>query len=218
VYTSSETLHDYQRKVIEQAFGCKAYSRYGNNELVAHILQCREGHFHVVTEVCIVEVQSPDGSPAAVGEVGELVCTSLVEKALPLIRYRTGDTGIAAGGECACGLNTPILSEITGRVDDFVVTPDGRHVGRLSPCFRDTVYLKEAQIIQEDVNSILLKIVPRQGYSSEDERMLLDALHRRLGNEIRIDVQLVDHIPRTASGKYRFVISKVPIQISNQWC
>jgi phenylacetate-CoA ligase len=215
VYPSSETLFDFQRKVIEQAFGCKAYSYYGNAERVAQFLQCREGNFHVATEACVVEVLNADGSPAAAGELGELVCTGLINRAMPLIRYRVGDTGIAAADQCACGMNTPILSSLTGRVEDIVVTPDGRHVGRLDHAFKGTLNVKEAQIVQEDVHSILIKIVPRQGFSSDNERVILDELRLRLGYEIRIHLQLVDRIPRTATGKFRFVISKVPIQIGS---
>jgi len=215
VYTSSETLLDFQRKVIEQAFGCRAYSYYGNAERVAHILQCRAGNFHVVTEACVVEVLRPDGSLAPAGESGELVCTTLIDRAMPLIRYRVGDRGIAAAGQCACGMNGQILSGLTGRVEDVVVTPSGRHVGRLDHVFKDALNVKEAQILQEDVNSILVKIVPRQGFTSGDERVILDELRLRLGYEIEVRLQLVDRIARAPTGKFRFVISQVPIQIAS---
>lgn len=218
VFTSSETLLDFQRNVIEQAFGCKAYSYYGNGERVANLLQCRNGNFHVVTEVCVVEVLRPDGSPAAAGEPGELVCTSLIDLAMPFIRYRIGDTGVLGAGQCVCGRNTPTLSSLTGRVEDIVITPDGRHVGRLGGLiFKDTLNIKEAQILQKEINSILVKIVPRRGYSPIDDRVILDSLRLRLGSEIQIRIQIVDHIPRTAAGKYRFVISNVPVQVGRDF-
>jgi phenylacetate-CoA ligase len=216
VYTSSETLFDYQREAIEQAFGCKIYSYYGNAERVAHLLQCRYGNFHVVTEACVIEVLRPDGSQAEFGELGELVCTKLMDQAMPLIRYRVGDTGIKAREQCACGRNTPILSHLTGRVEDIVVTPDGRHVGRLDHAFKDALNIKEAQIIQEDIQSILVKIVPRQGFTSNDERRIISGLRLRLGREINIHMQLVDSISRTSNGKFRFVISKIPLQIGKE--
>ena len=110
--------------------------------------------------------------------------------------------------------NIPILGGLTGRpLEDIVVTPDGRHVGRLDHAFKDTLNVREAQIVQEDINSLIVKIVPRPGFSPDNERMILDDLRLRLGDEIAIHFQLVDRIPRTANGKFRFVISQVPIQI-----
>jgi phenylacetate-CoA ligase len=112
--------------------------------------------------------------------------------------------------------NTPILSHLTGRVEDIVVTPDGRHVGRLDHAFKDALNIKEAQIIQEDIQSILVKIVPRQGFTSNDERRIISGLRLRLGREINIHMQLVDSISRTSNGKFRFVISKIPLQIGKE--
>jgi phenylacetate-CoA ligase len=163
----------------------------------------------------VVEVLRPDGSPATAGEWGELVCTGLINLAMPLIRYRVGDAGIGAVGPCACDLNTSILSSIVGRIEDIVVTPDGRHVGRLDHAFKDMLNVKEAQIIQERVESILVKVVPRDGFGPDDERVILNELRLRLGDAIEIQTQLVDRIPRTATGKFRFVVSRVPVQIGS---
>jgi len=215
VFTSSETLFDFQRKAIEQAFGCKVYSYYGNTERVAHLLECQERNFHVITESCVIEILRPDGSPASFGECGELVCTGLFDRAMPLIRYRVGDMGIFSPDRCPCGINTPILKTITGRVEDVVVTPDGRHVGRLDHAFKDTLTVKEAQIVQEKLDSILVNIVPREGFGPEDEKRILRELRLRLGEAIQIQIQKVERIPRTETGKFRFVISKVPMELGS---
>ncbi|MBN2090316.1 phenylacetate--CoA ligase family protein [candidate division KSB1 bacterium] len=214
VYTSSETLLDFQRKVIEDAFACKVFSYYGNAERVAQIMQCEEGNFHVLTETCVVEVLNPDGSPTVVGEEGDLVCTGLINQVMPLIRYKIGDRAIPGPSSCICGRNSPVLSTITGRVDDIIITPDGRHVGRLGHVFKNTLNVKEAQIIQDNIQSILVKIVPRQNYSPQDKKMILNELRFRLGNEIHIKIEEVIQIPRTKNGKQRFIISSVPLQIA----
>ncbi len=215
VYTSSETLMDFQRAAIEEAFGCKAYSIYGNAERSAHILQCEYGNFHIQPQFSVVEVLTLEGAPAEPGQAGEMVCTSLINLAMPLIRYRIGDTAVVSSGSCPCGRGGPILGQIVGRVEDIVVTPDGRHVGRLDHAFKDMLHVKEAQIVQEDINSILVKVVPRDGFGPDDEQVILDELRLRLGYRTGIRLQLVDRIPRTAAGKFRFVISRVPMQIGS---
>lgn len=213
VFTSSETLLDFQREVIEEAFGCKVYSYYSNTECVAHIMQCQAGNFHVATETCFVEILNPEGQPAKAGETGELICTGLIDRVMPFIRYKTGDTALATDVLCTCGRNTPIIGDLTGRVDDVLITPDGRHVGRVGHVFKDTLRVKEAQIIQREIDSIIVKIVPRKGFCAEDEKKILDGLNLRLGHEVKVSIQIVESIPRLANGKFRFVISEVPIQI-----
>lgn len=215
VYTSSETLMDFQRAAIEEAFGCKVYSFYSNAERSAHILECEYGNFHIQPQFGIVELLTPEGAPAEPGQTGEIVCTSLINLAMPLIRYRIGDTAVVGPGPCPCGRGGAILGEIVGRVQDFVVTPDGRHVARLTRAFSHTMNVKEAQIVQEDISSIVVKVVPRDGFGPNDEKIILNELRLRLGSKIGIHLQLVDHIPRTAAGKFRFVISKVPVQIGS---
>jgi phenylacetate-CoA ligase len=100
IFTYGETTLDMQRKVIEQAFECPVYSSYGNGERVGHLLQCEEKNFHIVTETGVVEVLRMDGTPAKPGEMGELVVTSLINKAMPMIRYKPGDMVIQGEGPC----------------------------------------------------------------------------------------------------------------------
>ena len=68
-----------------------------------------------------VEVLRPDGSPARAGEVGMVVVTDLVNRAMPIIRYQVGDTAALASGQCRCGRGLPLLDSIAGRVADYVV-------------------------------------------------------------------------------------------------
>jgi phenylacetate-CoA ligase len=214
VFTSSETLLDYQREAIEAAFGCPVYSKYGNAELVAHLLQCQAQNFHVASQLCAVEVLAPDGSPTLAGEEGEMVCTSLLDRAMPLIRYRVGDRATPATGACPCGRPGPILSDIGGRSGDMVITPDGRHVGTLNQAFKGIAHIVEAQIVQDTVESVRVNVVTLPGWGPADERRLIDNLRLRLGPRIGIELQPVREIERTRNGKLQLVVSRVPLQFA----
>ncbi|HEX8948217.1 MAG TPA: hypothetical protein VF790_04600, partial [Dissulfurispiraceae bacterium] len=102
IVTSSETLFEHQREVIEEAFRCRVHDQYGNAEMAAFISQCEKGTYHVNPEYGIVEVLGRDGEPKF-DEPGELVCTGFLNHAMPLIRYRTGDSAVLSRGSCACG-------------------------------------------------------------------------------------------------------------------
>ncbi len=208
VFTFSETLLDRQRKTLEQAFNCPVYNFYSNGERTGQILQCEHGNLHVMTETCVVEVLRPDGKPASVGEVGELVITNLINRAMPLIRYRIGDTGILGDGVCQCGRETPILKQLTGRINDFIITPDGRHLRPLG-VFANTENVKEAQFVQEVAGSVCVRIVPREGFGSLDEKRIMEELKWSIGNEMNIQIQITDEIPRTKGGKLQHIVSKI---------
>jgi phenylacetate-CoA ligase len=213
VYTHSETLLDYQRDLLERVFGCKVFNWYGNTEMCANIVECEKGSLHVKLEHSVVEFLRPDGEPAKPGEIGEMVCTGFGNYATPLIRYRVGDVAVVSDRSCSCGRAGPLVKEVVGRVEDIIVTPDGRHVGRLDHVFKDMLNVVEAQIIQEDINSVLIRIVKRPGFGENDMHLLERELRLRLGPIINLQYEFVNQIPREPNGKFRFAISKVPLRI-----
>lgn len=209
VFTNSETLRDYQRAAIEKAFLCKVYDWYGNAEQVANIVECEEGRLHVKEEHSLIEFLKPDGSEARPGETGEMVCTGFGNPAMPLIRYRIGDLAVLSAESCDCKRGGRIVERIIGRMEDIVVTPEGRHVGRLDHLFKDMLNVKEAQIVQNEVDSVKIRIVKRPQFDDKDVRLLMEEARLRLGHRIKIDLEFVDEVKREPSGKVRFVISSV---------
>jgi phenylacetate-CoA ligase len=111
--------------------------------------------------------------------------------------------------QCPCGRSGLILDGLVGRVEDYVVTPDGRLVGRLDHIFKEAENIQQAQILQHSMNEIVLRIVRNDRYSSHDEGVLLAAARARLGQSMRIRLEYVDSIPRTSNGKFRFIESSI---------
>ena len=67
----------------------------------------------------------------------------------------------------------------------------------------------EIQIIQESTIPIHVKVVPTKEFGSHDVQDIFDRIHQRLGSSVEILVETVQHIPRTAAGKFRAVIPKL---------
>ena len=210
IITSSETLLDFQRKTIEEVFKCPVFDQYGCAEQVVFVSQCEKGTYHIHPEFGYVEFLREDGSKAEPGEPARLICTGFTNRAMPLIRYDIGDTGILSKNQnCPCGRNFPVIEKILGRTDDILVMRDGRQVGRLDPVFKGLQSIKETQIIQEDLDNVTLKIVPGDHYEERESEIIVYELKKRLGSQVAISVQIVQEIPRTSAGKFRAVISKV---------
>jgi len=208
IVTSSETLLEHQRHTIERVFGCRVYDQYGSAEMVVFASECERGTLHLHPEYGIAEVLS-QGEDARAGEPGELICTGFQNWAMPLIRYEIGDTAIRSDAACACGRHFPTLETVIGRVDDTIVTPDGRHVGRLDPIFKGVSGIKETQIVQERLDHLVVRMVRGQGFEAKIAQSVIDELKKRVGNTVTVELAYVEHIERSSTGKFRSVVSYV---------
>lgn len=207
-FTSAETLFDYQREAIKEAFCCKTFDQYGCCELVVFAAECEFGSMHLSPEVGIVEVVDDRDQPVSHGQTGHLICTSLINRVQPFIRYRLGDRGALKDGFCACGSQLPMMASIEGRDDDVLVTSDGRLIGRLDPVFKRTSGIVEAQIIQDDYDKFRIRVVPSPSYTEKDGEETRASLLARVGHG-KVDIELVDQIERGSRGKFRAVVCNV---------
>lgn len=207
VFPSSETLLSFQREVIEKAFGAPVRDRYGSSEFCVSMTECEAGRLHVDMEFCIVEVETTEET--AEYERGPLLVTGLAPGATPFLRYRIGDVGVRSKTPCPCERPGDVFLRVEGRIDDYIVTPDGRLVGRLDHVFKEQHDVAEAQILQESKEEIEVLVVPLPGYDRSTERALIREIRVRLGDEIGIRIRHVDKIPREPNAKFRAVKSRV---------
>ena len=209
VITNAEPLFEFQRDAISQAFQCPVRETYGMAEIVTAASECEHGSLHLWPEVGIVETMD-HGSHAPAGTPGDLVATGLFNADMPLIRYRTGDrvTLQAEGRTCACGRLLPVLTAVEGRVDDVVVTSDGRLLGRLDPLFKTGLPIREAQIIQRQLGRLEVRFVPASDFTDSDLKALQNRFRDFLG-PMHLTFLSVAEIPKDQCGKFRSVISTV---------
>lgn len=211
VFTTAEVLYEHQRRIIGDSFGgIPVADSYGSREGGFVCQQCPEGKYHVMDPNYILELLTPDG-PARPEEDGEIVLTHLDAWGMPFIRYRTGDMARAGQGRCACGRTFSTLRDIRGRATDFVVTPDGRwqHSSSLTYVIRSIEGIEQFKILQEAVDDVRVLIKPTPAYPRDGDERMRDGFRRSMGREVRVTVSHVPDIPRDASGKYRYVVSKV---------
>jgi phenylacetate-CoA ligase len=103
----------------------------------------------------------------------------------------------------------PVIKEVVGRLEDVVVGPDGRQMVRFHGIFVNQPHIIEGQIIQESLDFIRVKIVPKDSFDETDRADVIHRVQQRLGRRVRVDVDLVTEIPRTKAGKFKAVISKL---------
>jgi phenylacetate-CoA ligase len=206
VIVSGDTLTPGMRQSIETFFQCKCFDHYGQSEGVAMAMECASGRMHVIPDAGILEITREDGTLCLPGEIGEIVATGLLNDAMPLIRYRLGDYAAwAKDQECPCGVPGPIIEELEGRVDDYLVTLDGRRVGRLSTAVKRSPTIHSAQIVQDRPGHGYLLVRPSNGYRMADAIAVRDDILERIG-AFDLDIVEVPEIPRTPQGKTSLVV------------
>ena len=214
-FTSSETLFPQQREAIEKAFECELFDFYGLAERVMFATECaaHEGH-HLNMDFGVTEIVDKDNQPVNSGELGRIIATGLHNFGMPLIRYKTSDITSLKKQKCSCGRNFPLMEDVTTKAEDIITTYDGRLISSsiLTHPFKPMHNIAESQIIQEDLKNIRIKIVKLPSYSEEDTEYLIGEMGKRLGKDMEIHIEFVDSIPRTDAGKFRWVISKVPLE------
>ena len=213
-FVTSERLYDHQRELIERVFGCPVANGYGGRDagFIAH--QCPAGGMHITCEDIIVEIVDADGHALPAGTPGEIVVTHLATSDFPFIRYRTGDVGVLDTEPCACGRTLPLLKEIQGRSTDFLVARDGTVMHGLALIYiiRDLPGVKEFKIVQENLSLTRILLVPADGFEETAIDQIKSGVKARLGQEVEVAVEKVGSIPPEASGKYRYVVSRVNTQ------
>ena len=207
IFTDSEGINLDQQAAVERAFGCPVFQTYGLGEVCQLAIQCSKKRYHVLTRSCITEILDEEGKPVQRGETGEVVVTDLVSPATPYIRYRTGDLATLAPDECTCGWHSPSWTEVVGRVDDRIKTPEGRWIGRLSHVIKPAVGVRESQIVQVAVDRIVIRVVPDRNFEPASMDACLAAAHRYLGDSMNISWERVERLKRTrARRKLRHVV------------
>lgn len=211
VISSGECLRKNARKKIEDVFDCNVYNHYGSAELNRMAWECsaREG-MHINIDAVAVEFLK-NGSQVAEGERGEILATSLYNFAFPLIRYKLGDLGKISSHKCSCGRGLPLMSEITGRQFDFIVTSKGRLI---PPIVTDTVLnsipgVSQFKLEQEKDRSLTLYLVKKVSLECDIRAEALQKLSN-LDPHAKVKIILTNMIGRSEGGKLSSVISKCP--------
>ena len=214
VMTTGEPLLPPEREIIEERFQTKVFDGYGHAERVTFSSECEEhrGH-HLYAEYGATEITDEDGNALPAGQVGLMVGTSLHNFAMPLIRYVCGDVAVMSDDECPCGRSLPMLGNLTSRAGDILVTPSGGMVPpkMISWIVKFLEGVRTWQVIQERPDELRVLVVRDKPVDEAELEGVRWYVGHRLGPGIAVTVERVPDIERTARGKSRHVISRVPL-------
>jgi len=208
ICSTSDMLYPNQRALIEEVFGVTVYDSYGCPEGGIISFECdRHDGYHLNQDSAFVEIDSPDDKG-----FGKIISTPLYNYAFPMLRYDTGDVGKISEEVCSCGRSLPKISELGGRIRDFVILNDGRYIhgaffNHFKP-FYSNDWIDEYQIIQKDYDRLVIKISTRREPTDEDKNIIIKELQKGLLPDLKIEFDL-GGVEYTSGGKFRLIISEV---------
>ena len=209
VITSSESLTEEMRSILERTYSCKVFNSYSGVECCGLVSECENGSMHVSPDVGIIEILKDNGDKVKPGETGRAICTGFLNFDQPLIRYDIGDRlTLAENQVCGCGRNMPIIAEISGRVEDVITGPDGRQMVRFHSVFVDLAHVLEGQIIQDSVHDYRVIVSTSTKLTDQEKKILTNRVQSQLGR-VKVTIIEVKEIPRGNNGKFKAVISKL---------
>jgi phenylacetate-CoA ligase len=206
IIATAEPLFEFQRRTIEEVFGAKVAVEYGARDAGLVANECPGGGLHIAAEGMLVEVDSEPG-----GSASEVIVTNLDSRAMPLIRYRTGDIAENEENLCRCGRGLPTLKSVQGRQTDFLLTRDGRLIHALAVIYvlRERPEIKQFQVQQESLTEVTVRIVPQTELQLGAEETIIKDLKVVLGTDMEIKLISCPFIASSPSGKFRYVVSDV---------
>ena len=216
IITRGEQLTDRERHILSRVFGAEPYSEYSTSEAFGIASECTtHSGLHIAAEDVVVEIVDDNGVPVPQGHQGNIVVTNLHNYGMPFIRYDLGDTGALLAGACSCGRQLPRLGGLIGRSNTYLHTRSGRRIssGGLYLERLASLPVVQYQIVQEDLDSVVMYLVPAVVQSPGELSALSERVHEMFagdfGESLRLHVEFTDRIAPGPAGKHTFVFSNV---------
>jgi phenylacetate-CoA ligase len=220
IFTQGEMVTQHCRDVVKKTFDREIFDTYGSVEFEFLAFECDEHcGLHMITDGSYMEFIDENEESVYSGEEGEIIVTGLYNRAMPLIRYRIGDTGIPTDECCSCGRSWPLIKSIRGRLNDFLILPSGRKLSwtyfyhYFYTVLESNIFcIRQYQIVQDKKDQIIFKVVKGRNF---DPLMLgriksnLESFFIKLGEKMDIVTEVVKEIPQERTGKRRIFISKL---------
>lgn len=209
IIVTGEKLLQEQETYIERIFKTKLVQEYGCSEVGIIAFQCGAGKMHIMSPNIIFEVIKDNKS--VVDESGDIVITELNVKSYPFLRYKIGDTGILHSEKCTCGLSWPIISINKGRQGDYIITPSGGKIYSAVLAYTFNKFLHEItkfKAYQRKGGNLDIMVEVTSAYDENVERQCKEQIASVIGDDLEIQIKVIEKISRGQSGKLRYFVSE----------
>lgn len=209
IFPNGETLTENMKNDLSKAFKTSVIDQYASSEGAPFIYTGKSGKYFIGKESGLFEFFKIDN------HIYEMVVTSFINYATPIVRYRIGDSVlIKSKSDYLNSIENDVrIEKIIGRNTDYLVGDNNNIVNsaNMSNVVKDLGdKIIQSQFIQKEEKLFWINIVVAEKYNIEnDEKILIDKLNNRLGELNNYKFNYVTEIPKEKSGKTRFIINEM---------
>jgi len=203
-----ENLQENDKIKLETLYNTKVYNYYSHREDVVMAADIEPGNKYLMEDFFYPELLDDRGQIIEEG-TGELIGTGFYNYTMPLIRYKTSDIITIKKYAEANKYKFIQVEKIQGRVNDKIVTPGGREFYFMDDPMFDTQGIIAIQFIQTKINSIKIKLLTDDYFKMESIQKVKKNYEDYIGEQMVVDVELVDKLEERGSGKRPVIISKL---------
>lgn len=210
---TSEPVLPSHFEFIEDEMGIKIVTFYGHTEKLIFLEQVDRHTFTIEPGYGFVEIIGDDGKPVvSPGAEGELVGSTFYNRAMPLLRYRTGDYATLTGKTMIVeGITKPTVDSISGRRDKSIIYRiDGSYTTAAAFEIHDErrMSFEAIQYLQERRGYLVVLVVKGHNYDPADEAFMLHHYgHAMLGEEY-VEIRYVNTLITQPNGKTLVVVNQ----------
>ncbi len=208
ILSSSENLSEEVKNEILELFpNAILIDLYGQAEHVAFAISVNKGEYQFNKSYSTVELLD-SGMSNGDNKLMEIVGTNTSNKAMPLIRYRTGDY-------VEVNASKKIVS-VFGRSNDFVVN----NSYDILPCIviirkKNMEKIEMLQYYQDKVGELIVRVKMKDSYSESDIESIEEDMVKGFGALIKVSVQIVEHFEKAKNGKHIRCVQKLDLKQFN---
>jgi phenylacetate-CoA ligase len=208
IFTGSEYLSNTVRSYLAASFNIDVIDIYGCNEFKEVAWQCGVSKgYHINEDELVLEVLDNQDKPLGFGEAGQIVITDLLNRAMPLIRYRMADTGVQLHRKCTCGCNFAMMRPLAGRLYDDIILPSGKVISAylFTTSIEKIHGLRQYQVVQKTPETLVVRLDIDSHQQSQDYGMIETKLQNITKNLMNIDIQFCNCFEVEKNGKFRVI-------------
>jgi phenylacetate-CoA ligase len=210
----SERLTLPQKRLLERVFKCRIYRWYGHSERVVLAGEGRKSElYYFFPQYGFVEFGAADSEG-----LQEVIGTSFHNLAMPLIRYRTGDYVRLADPKSDGSLEFrwAAAADIAGREQEFLLSGTHRRVSLTTFNMHDASFdgLYAVQFYQEQPGIAEFRYLPGPSFDRSRLSKISAAIQHKLGDDFQVELREVREVERSDRGKHRWLVSRIPAELS----
>jgi len=211
--STAEMLMNEHRDRFKKKFGCYTLNSYGTEEMGNIAWECPDQPNNLHTSMETILINFRDVETQANGKMGSIVLTNLETYVMPFIRYDQGDKILLPENDlCPCGRTLPLLGQVFGRNDDFIIYNERKYYWNFFYNIMETddfLYIKKYKIVQKKDGSVEFRIQLIQDNEETRKKCISDLNSAYRDHFSPINISFVDKFPLQRNRKFKVLEKEV---------